>query len=179
MVQIILPDHLAHLIKTAQKLINDQLTPELHSPIVTQHPGSNDVVEDCYDMETSSGEEGVCRVCRAGVEEGVLMHPCLCKGSIREVHEQCLIQWLDKSKKNQCELCGAPLMFTKGMSLLLRSSAVGCQHGKLIIVVFLQYSPRPCPTISPSCFSLDDSSKLVSLSLSSFSERFWSPLAGS
>lgn len=31
--------------------------------------------------------------------------PCLCKGSLRYVHRQCLEYWLSQSKILHCELC--------------------------------------------------------------------------
>lgn len=62
-------------------------------------------------LEDSEGD--LCRVCRGGVEEGPLFKPCRCMGSIRWVHESCLIEWLSRSKKTKCELCDTTLHFTK------------------------------------------------------------------
>uniref|UniRef100_A0A1I7ZH16 RING-type E3 ubiquitin transferase n=1 Tax=Steinernema glaseri TaxID=37863 RepID=A0A1I7ZH16_9BILA len=45
----------------------------------------------------------VCRVCRS--EEGALYYPCMCTGSIKYVHQDCLMEWLKHSKKDVCELC--------------------------------------------------------------------------
>ncbi|CDZ98172.1 Protein involved in mRNA turnover and stability [Phaffia rhodozyma] len=59
-------------------------------------------------------EEEVCRVCRSGEEPGnALYHPCKCSGSIRYVHQDCLMTWLQSSKRKYCELCGHPFQFTK------------------------------------------------------------------
>lgn len=45
-------------------------------------------------------EEDTCRICRSGAEEGEpLYHPCKCSGSIAKVHQDCLIEWLQHSKK--------------------------------------------------------------------------------
>lgn len=42
----------------------------------------------------------VCRVCRMeGSKQRPLFHPCHCSGSIRYVHQECLIEWLRVSKK--------------------------------------------------------------------------------
>ncbi|CAF4568454.1 unnamed protein product, partial [Rotaria magnacalcarata] len=41
-----------------------------------------------------------------------LFYPCLCHGSIRYVHDDCLIQWLKVSRKEECELCGTKFRFT-------------------------------------------------------------------
>ncbi|XP_041455320.1 E3 ubiquitin-protein ligase MARCHF6-like [Lytechinus variegatus] len=52
------------------------------------------------------GNEDVCRVCRSeGGHERPLFHPCICTGSIRYIHQDCLVQWLKHSKKEYCELC--------------------------------------------------------------------------
>ena len=51
-------------------------------------------------------EEDICRVCRAtGSPDRPLFHPCICTGSIRHVHQDCLVQWLRHSRKDHCELC--------------------------------------------------------------------------
>ncbi|KAI6178434.1 RING-CH-type domain-containing protein [Aphelenchoides besseyi] len=54
-------------------------------------------------------DEDICRVCR--LPEGVLYHPCLCTGSIKFVHQECLLQWLKYSKKDTCELCNHKFSF--------------------------------------------------------------------
>ena len=36
----------------------------------------------------------VCRVCRCDDAEDRLYTPCLCRGSISHVHQECLLQWL-------------------------------------------------------------------------------------
>lgn len=47
-----------------------------------------------------------CRVCREGPDEAhPLYFPCMCSGSIGAVHQSCLEEWLDVSKKDTCELC--------------------------------------------------------------------------
>ncbi|CAH1780425.1 unnamed protein product [Owenia fusiformis] len=48
----------------------------------------------------------ICRVCRSeGGQERPLYHPCVCTGSIKFVHQDCLLQWLKYSRKEYCELC--------------------------------------------------------------------------
>lgn len=47
----------------------------------------------------------VCRICRMPAEVGTpLFHPCRCSGSIKYVHEPCLIRWLEHSGKAACEV---------------------------------------------------------------------------
>ncbi|OMJ22955.1 ERAD-associated E3 ubiquitin-protein ligase doa10 [Smittium culicis] len=54
-----------------------------------------------------SQEDIICRVCRGeNTEEEPLFHPCKCSGSIKYVHQDCLLEWLEHSKKKSCELCG-------------------------------------------------------------------------
>ncbi|CAM9249285.1 unnamed protein product, partial [Choristocarpus tenellus] len=54
-----------------------------------------------------------CRVCRGEPESGrPLYSPCLCSGSIMYTHEDCLLQWLQHSGKDSCELCSSPFSFT-------------------------------------------------------------------
>ncbi|CAI2302547.1 unnamed protein product [Caenorhabditis sp. 36 PRJEB53466] len=51
----------------------------------------------------------MCRVCRGN--DGNLYYPCLCTGSIKYVHQECLIEWLKYSKKEVCELCNHKYSF--------------------------------------------------------------------
>ncbi|GAA5799389.1 hypothetical protein HPULCUR_004804 [Helicostylum pulchrum] len=58
-------------------------------------------------------DEEICRVCRSeSTPDHQLYHPCKCSGSIRFVHEDCLIEWLSHSKKKYCELCEYPFTFS-------------------------------------------------------------------
>jgi len=55
----------------------------------------------------------ICRVCRCeGSSERPLFHPCICTGSIKFIHQECLVQWLRYSKKEFCELCNYRFSFT-------------------------------------------------------------------
>ena len=50
--------------------------------------------------------QDVCRVCRCeAAPDRPLFFPCLCSGSIKFVHQDCLVEWLKVSKKKYCELC--------------------------------------------------------------------------
>ncbi|XP_043920822.1 E3 ubiquitin-protein ligase MARCHF6 [Protopterus annectens] len=63
-------------------------------------------------MDTSE-EEDICRVCRSeGTQEKPLYHPCVCTGSIKFIHQECLVQWLKHSRKEYCELCKHRFAFT-------------------------------------------------------------------
>nr|XP_012422952.1 PREDICTED: E3 ubiquitin-protein ligase MARCH6 isoform X1 [Odobenus rosmarus divergens] len=55
----------------------------------------------------------ICRVCRSeGTPEKPLYHPCVCTGSIKFIHQECLVQWLKHSRKEYCELCKHRFAFT-------------------------------------------------------------------
>lgn len=56
-----------------------------------------------YDEEEE--EEDVCRICRnPGEPDNQLRYPCACSGSIKFVHQACLLQWLNHSNARQCEV---------------------------------------------------------------------------
>ncbi|ORY12980.1 hypothetical protein BCR34DRAFT_600273 [Clohesyomyces aquaticus] len=61
------------------------------------------------------GEEGdTCRICRGeGTSDEPLFYPCKCSGSIKFVHQECLMEWLSHSQKKYCELCKTSFRFTK------------------------------------------------------------------
>ncbi|XP_049296462.1 E3 ubiquitin-protein ligase MARCHF6 [Anopheles funestus] len=58
-------------------------------------------------------EGDICRVCRCEAQsDRPLFHPCICTGSIKWIHQDCLMQWMRYSRKEYCELCGHRFSFT-------------------------------------------------------------------
>lgn len=59
-------------------------------------------------------EADSCRICRGeGTPEEPLFFPCKCSGSIKYVHQECLMEWLSHTQKKHCELCKTSFRFTK------------------------------------------------------------------
>ena len=59
-------------------------------------------------------EPDTCRICRGeGTDEEALFFPCKCSGSIKYVHQECLMEWLSHTQKKHCELCKTSFRFTK------------------------------------------------------------------
>ncbi|KAJ5733507.1 hypothetical protein N7493_002293 [Penicillium malachiteum] len=75
-----------------------------------------DLMNDPVFDEREKGLEDMdtCRICHgeATVEEP-LFYPCKCSGSIKFVHQSCLVEWLSHSQKKHCELCKTAFHFTK------------------------------------------------------------------
>ena len=58
-----------------------------------------------YDEIFSAEDEDQCRICRSPEEPGnPLRYPCLCRGSIKYVHQDCLRTWLSRRGNNKCEV---------------------------------------------------------------------------
>ncbi|KAJ3698215.1 hypothetical protein LUZ61_001920 [Rhynchospora tenuis] len=56
--------------------------------------------------EEEEDDVDACRICRnPGSTDNPLRYPCACRGSIRFVHEQCLLLWLDRRNSKSCEIC--------------------------------------------------------------------------
>ncbi|XP_076928553.1 putative E3 ubiquitin ligase SUD1 [Bidens hawaiensis] len=65
-----------------------------------------------YDVDEDEDED-VCRICRnTGDDDNPLRYPCACSGSIKFVHQDCLLQWLNHSNARQCEVCKHPFSFS-------------------------------------------------------------------
>ncbi|CAM8994149.1 unnamed protein product [Rhodiola kirilowii] len=63
--------------------------------------------------ELDEEDEDVCRICRnPGDAENPLRYPCVCSGSIKYVHQDCLLQWLNHSNNRQCEVCKHAFSFS-------------------------------------------------------------------
>lgn len=55
--------------------------------------------------DTVDEDEDVCRICRNSTEPGnPLRYPCACRGTIKYVHQECLLQWLNRRKISRCEV---------------------------------------------------------------------------
>ncbi|KAL2457767.1 putative E3 ubiquitin ligase SUD1 [Forsythia ovata] len=66
-----------------------------------------------YDFLDDDEEGDVCRICRnPGDADNPLRYPCACSGSIKFVHQDCLLQWLNHSNARQCEVCKHPFSFS-------------------------------------------------------------------
>ncbi|XP_042066786.1 probable E3 ubiquitin ligase SUD1 isoform X1 [Salvia splendens] len=65
------------------------------------------------DLLDDDDEGDVCRICRnPGDVDNPLRYPCACSGSIKFVHQDCLLQWLNHSNARQCEVCKHPFSFS-------------------------------------------------------------------
>lgn len=50
-----------------------------------------------------NNDNPVCRICHE--EDGVLITPCNCNGSLKHVHDRCLMDWIDVTKSYKCDVC--------------------------------------------------------------------------
>ncbi|KAF2124283.1 hypothetical protein P153DRAFT_371139 [Dothidotthia symphoricarpi CBS 119687] len=83
----------------------DDLLTEAESDSPHNTPSSSSVMAD---------EADTCRICRGeGTAKEPLFHPCKCNGSIKFVHQECLMEWLSHTQKKHCELCKTSFRFTK------------------------------------------------------------------
>ncbi|KAB5523146.1 hypothetical protein GE09DRAFT_976891 [Coniochaeta sp. 2T2.1] len=83
----------------------------------TLYPSSsrqNETAADANPKSNPPSDVDTCRICRGeGTPDEPLFYPCKCSGSIKYVHQECLMQWLSHSQKKHCELCKTPFRFTK------------------------------------------------------------------
>ncbi|XP_061092717.1 E3 ubiquitin-protein ligase MARCHF4-like [Conger conger] len=82
-------------------------------------PGALDCSSSSDDCSKEKSEEGfsltsctdsgfrtpLCRICFQGPEQGELLSPCRCSGSVRCTHHPCLIKWISERGSWTCELC--------------------------------------------------------------------------
>ena len=83
---------------------------------IDDHHADLPLAPDSLDADNDKAfeEPDTCRICRGeGSEEEQLFYPCKCSGSIKYVHQSCLVEWLSHSQKKYCELCKTPFHFTK------------------------------------------------------------------
>jgi len=70
---------------------------------------------DTTSSKNADGDDAdTCRICRGeGSADEPLFYPCKCSGSIKYVHQECLMEWLSHTQKKHCELCKTSFRFTK------------------------------------------------------------------
>jgi E3 ubiquitin-protein ligase MARCH6 len=86
-----------------------------HSLSFRQYMGSGEFSQTRTNgNDPATADPDTCRICRGeGTLEEPLFYPCKCSGSIKYVHQDCLMEWLSHSQKKHCELCKTPFRFTK------------------------------------------------------------------
>ncbi|XP_010493738.1 PREDICTED: probable E3 ubiquitin ligase SUD1 [Camelina sativa] len=84
-------------------------------PAENQVNGGNDeTFPTTGDDEKDDDGVDLCRICRSPeLPENPLRYPCACRGSIKYVHQQCLLLWLNRRghKHCDCEVCGRSYSF--------------------------------------------------------------------
>ncbi|KAI1335685.1 hypothetical protein F5Y15DRAFT_419568 [Xylariaceae sp. FL0016] len=75
---------------------------------------SPEFLDQSFPAADVSQDVDTCRICRTeATADEPLFYPCKCSGSIKFVHQDCLMEWLSHSQKKHCELCKTPFRFTK------------------------------------------------------------------
>jgi len=79
------------------------------------------------DDQSDDEDQDCCRICRGSAPP--LFYPCKCSGSIKYVHQQCLMDWLGHSGNTHCEV-RRPLLLAgqgdQGAILLQQENVYGC-----------------------------------------------------
>ncbi|KFK29879.1 hypothetical protein AALP_AA7G191000 [Arabis alpina] len=77
--------------------------------------GVDDQALPATETDKDDDDDGdLCRICRS--PEGPnnpLRYPCACRGSIKYVHQECLLLWLNRRGYKQCEVCGRSYSFVR------------------------------------------------------------------
>ena len=84
---------------------NQTLTQENESKEKTQQTSLLREFGKINSFDSVSLNEPCCRICQSDTTEDKLISPCNCCGSVKWVHQSCLVQWMKSSFKESCELC--------------------------------------------------------------------------
>ncbi|XP_077228683.1 putative E3 ubiquitin ligase SUD1 isoform X2 [Tasmannia lanceolata] len=83
------------------------------SPSAQQNENPSHNKNKKEEEEEEEEEENICRICRnPGNAENPLRYPCACNGTIKFVHQECLLQWLNHSNAKKCEVCKHTFSFS-------------------------------------------------------------------
>ncbi|KAI1312042.1 hypothetical protein F5Y03DRAFT_341174 [Xylaria venustula] len=93
----------------ADDFVNPQQRPATRTDVKNSTIASGDSWTDAGPVDVDT-----CRICRCeATDDEPLFFPCKCSGSIKYVHQDCLMEWLSHSQKKHCELCKTAFRFTK------------------------------------------------------------------
>lgn len=82
-------------------------------------------------IDGDDDEGDLCRICRTSGEDGSpLYYPCACSGSIKYVHQECLLQWLSHSNARHCEVLHCLNMQTFCSNHVINMYALFVDRGK-------------------------------------------------
>lgn len=123
--------------------------PKQQKPIQSTHILSESEIPKSESLEKS------CRICyeNHNLSKNALLYPCKCKGTIKWVHHECLIKWIQISQNQICPQCqykyeihkrniNHPLIFLKNLKFLRIASVFLCMIGVYLsgkICLFLDY----------------------------------------
>ncbi|CAG5094221.1 Oidioi.mRNA.OKI2018_I69.XSR.g13361.t1.cds [Oikopleura dioica] len=103
-----------------------------------------DEMSDLYRwVRAESALNNICRFCMNPGDN--LIVPCNCKGSMKFVHNSCLIKWIIHSDKKQCEICKYEYQIKEsrrpiylwGFSGVSRTDIRRCVRGILMLLIAL------------------------------------------
>lgn len=82
------------------------------------------------DTNTSDNDTIPCRICLSSdTTAHAMISPCLCKGSIANVHTMCLEQWLSQKGNNRCDLCSFEFhVYSTLKYTMLQSMVIWIKH---------------------------------------------------
>ena len=73
------------------------------------HKGTSKSFTIDIESQYSNNQDYCCRICFGEIgNTEKYVKPCLCKGSLNFVHEECLLVWIKTSNSKVCNICGYP-----------------------------------------------------------------------
>ena len=86
-------------------------------------------------------EDKTCKICYDEEEEAnnPLISPCLCAGSLRHVHRDCLLEWIKTAALERCDLCKHP--FDAEFKLKPLKTKPKASDREFLIALLLMFSP--------------------------------------
>lgn len=100
-------------------------------------------------------EEYECRLCKCGDRITSLISPCLCDGTMKWVHVECLEEYRLNQGTLECDICERPFAFkAKGKTLKLIEILVNSTYLTSVLIGFpYAYSQSNWPLMTICCFS--------------------------
>lgn len=91
-----------------------------------------------------------CRICHCEGDEGPLITPCHCTGSLRFVHQSCLQQWIKSSDTRCCELCKYEFIMETKLKPLRKVRAAYVCVAPMLAVVAVPFPAAPSNSVALS-----------------------------
>ena len=87
------------------------------------------------EVQREQDHANICRICHDNT--GTMIAPCLCDGTLKFVHQDCLQKWLKHSRKLHCTICQFKYEMGQQISIMKFLKSMSCDFRMWMLLCFI------------------------------------------